>query len=346
VISDRVACGRCTIDLTLVGRIGGAQDSLNYSVSMASLARTASGHFLLGPRSPHANAAITEYDAAGKYLTAFARPGDGPGEARWPHFLLLSPQDSLYLFDGAKISVFAPNHQFVRTIPSLALSVVSAGTAVLLKDGRFVIATEVTGPSRTGLPLHLMSSDGTIAKSFGAEAPMIRPDDPRELWRVIATAGPAEVWAAHANRYEIERWDVAGILRQVLVRDTPMFPPSRVLTGMDPIPSIIVALRQDPEGYVWTLLGIPKSGRAASSSRATGRTGGPPPNALNEIFDTVIEVLDPRTGTLVASRRMPLMANGFWSGDLLTTIETNSDDVPVMSIWQVHLTRPAPYRKR
>jgi hypothetical protein len=72
--------------------------------------------------------------------------------------------------------------------------------------------------------------------------------------------------------------------------------------------------------------------------RSGVRIGG---EGLNPYVDTVIEVIDPATGRLVATRRLTnLHLRGFWSGDLLTSASIDKDDNPYLDIWQVQLKRP------
>jgi hypothetical protein len=140
-VPDRSSCVGCSIDLIRVARIGSPADSLYFDLDVSSLARDASGHFLVGPRARNANAAVTVFDSAGKYLSAFARPGQGPGEAQYLQ-LIIAARDSIYLFDRTRLLVFASDYRFVRQSPSVPLSI-SGGSAVVL----------ATSPGRMGIEL-------------------------------------------------------------------------------------------------------------------------------------------------------------------------------------------------
>ena len=338
VVGDRISCAQCAIELTRVARIGSPDDSIYFFIASTSIAQDSRGRLLLGPREPHQNATVTVYDTLGRYLGAFARPGQGPGEASLPRFFRLTDRDSLYLFDGAKVSVFSPAHRFVRFIDAPATDRRPSSVAIL-PGGDIVMSTMVSTSSSAGYPLHVVSRDGGILRSFGVDNPIVRPDREYDAWRSVAVAGDSLIWAARANRYLIELWDRSGTLRRSIVRDARWFPPWTTQNEVTPNP-MVTSIRQDTRGYLWSVVATPDEKWSAESARRMIDSLRGRPDAPNGFFDTVIEVIDPRTGTLVATRRLPFLASGFWSGDMLISASMGRNDTPYIDVWRVHLRRP------
>jgi hypothetical protein len=59
------------------------------------------------------------YSPEGEHLQTVGREGDGPGELRHPGIMYRLPGDSVLVVDFQRMSVFAPNGEFVRRSPRL-----------------------------------------------------------------------------------------------------------------------------------------------------------------------------------------------------------------------------------
>jgi hypothetical protein len=330
-VSDKPSCAACTIELTRVTRLGGPLDSLYFDLGAAVIARDRRGRIYIGPREPLGPAAVTVYDSAGRYITALARRGMGPGEIFSLRTFLLTPQDSLVLFDRTKMVVLSPSYELVREEPSTSPSI-GGRSLVRLSNGNIVIPASIASSDRAGYPLHLSSRNGILLNSFGAEVPLVRPDRPYEIYRTVGWAGGNMIWSAHDTRYQLELWDVAGSLRKTLVRETSWFQPWGTANEMFTHPRV-GAVRQDAEGLVWTIVKIPDT--TVPFNQIVGPAGS------NRLYDTLIEVIDPENGVLLASRRFAkLHLRGFWSGSLLSSVFVDADDTPYIDIWEVKLKRP------
>jgi hypothetical protein len=276
--------------------------------------------------------AVTVYDSNGKYVTALGRAGTGPGEIALLQTFLVTPQDSIILFDQTKMSVYSPSYQFVRDVPTVTPSIVGRPW-VLLQNGNVVFQSTFSTPDRVGYPLHVLSRNGNLLRSFGSEVPTARPDRPFELRRQIGWAGGNLVWSAHSSRYQLELWDIDGTLRKTLIREASWFQPWTSYDQAYSSPRVL-AVRQDSQGLLWTVLQIPDK-NANLSQLVAGLASN------NLLFHTLIEVIDPNSGTLIASRQFPnLYTSGFWSGSLLSSASVDAGDIPYVDIWQVTLRRP------
>jgi hypothetical protein len=107
------------------------------------------------------------------------------------------------------------------------------------------------------------------------------------------------------NRYQIELWDTAGTLHRVITRNVPWFPEWRGLPGFDPSrqkwPPLLQGVDQLPDGLVAVMLFVPDANWAPAPP---GR-GMMDQNEINRYFDTMIEIIDPRAGTVLAAQRFP-----------------------------------------
>ena len=75
--------------------------------------------------------------------------------------LRFGPGDTLHVLGDGKISLYAPNGDFVRT-SSGAFAATPQGMTVL-SDGSYVLLGTAGG---TGLPIHVIGADGAELRSF------------------------------------------------------------------------------------------------------------------------------------------------------------------------------------
>jgi hypothetical protein len=162
------------------------------------------------------------FDSRGQPLEVLGSRGGGPGEFRDISAIAIDTRDSIFVFDdgNARISVFAPDGRFTRSVP-LPMYVLEAR---LIGD-LFILNSHVRTPELVGLPLHTASTDGARLISFGAEPAAFRSDAPRLLDRWIAIADPGSAWVMHSQRYRLERWTTGGQLEVALEREAQWFRP-------------------------------------------------------------------------------------------------------------------------
>jgi hypothetical protein len=82
----------------------------------------------------------------------------------------------------------------------------------------FVMNSTIPTPDRAGLPLHLISPEGQVIRSFGSISGAYRSDIPLHDRRQLTPAGSRAVWSAWALQYVIERWSEGGSLERTLQR--------------------------------------------------------------------------------------------------------------------------------
>jgi len=326
-------CSNCTIELTRSFTIGGIDDSSQLAQPNGA-ALNSKGELLLSHIA--APNQVFVYDNAGRFLRAIGRAGNGPGEFRLVRSLRIGRGDTLYVFDNGvpRISVFDNTHTFVRAIPAL----LNSNDFIRLQSGEFVMNAIRRTPKEVGYPLHMVDSSG-ITRSFGTQKPEFRRDLASLLNRRLAVGSDGALWAAHETAYQIEMLDSSGRVTQRFVRDVDWFEPHasspRIEADKPPAPRIH-DFRVDENGFLWVLIRVadPKWKDALKpQGRLQGRTylGYTTPDAY---FDSIVEVIDPRTGKLVASGRSP-EAILFLLGHGAALSYRESDSVPYVDFWRV-----------
>jgi hypothetical protein len=311
------ACATCRIELTKVVTLGRPTDSLTPFGAHLSVVRNAKGEYIVGPSTSYS---LIVYDANGRQVRSVGRRGPGPGEFRTTLMNHIAGRgDTLFVFEWlpGRVSVFRPDLTFVgETRPELVMR-----KSVVRMGGGFLGSAALREPDRVGLPLHIVNDSGRIVRSFGSATRQARPDLPNTQLRVVARAGEQEqaVWAARLEKYELELWTAGGVHRQTIVRRAPWFPawdggPLRDVGKYPPHPSVR-GLAVDSIGRLWVSVQVPETRWAARTDSSRGVT---PLAEESRYVDTVLDLIDVRTGKLTASLRTgdalyPLTNNLFWS---------------------------------
>ncbi len=301
----------------------------------ATVALDSRGRFYVA--SARQDGRILVFDRSGRFLESIGRKGSRPGEFEGIVHLQVSRGDTLHVFEAGnqRHTVLSPSRRLVRTsrVPGRVYGALVEG------NGSVLVQSPVPTPARVGLPVHLIGKDGEILRSFAGGRGAYDRENPDHHFRPLARAGRDHLWLAHLNRYEVELWDVEGRLLRTLVRDAAWFRPwDRPAPGAPfaarPKPAI-VSIREDPQGRLWIVASVAdtnwKKGRV-------GHGGGRPVEEMTRRFDTVVEVIDPETGHLLASARDPGIPPTFITADLVFRPVESRDGGARIEVWQVRLT--------
>jgi hypothetical protein len=156
--------------------------------------------------------------------------------------------------------------------------------------------------------------------------------------------GGEHMWSVTVSRYEIERWNVMdGRLEQVLVRNADWFEPwAEEGTAVGPR---IMDVVEDRSGLIRLLIRVPTSleGRDGLNQNrrslrereqtAGGRSGGLGGSAA--AWNSVVEIVDPATATLVASQRLQQDFSAFDGPDHLVLRTENDRGVVALERWSL-----------
>lgn len=329
-------CPTCALLVTQGVRLGDVDGPGIIEHVETYAVRDSRGRFVLKANYP---TTLPVFSADGRYLYSVGRPGAGPGEFRGIGSVSVLPGDSLVVFDWgtARFSLFSPEHAYVTSGP---LPLTPELSSLALRSGDFVFNSTLASTQTNELPLHLVNRDGIRTRSFGAASAGARLDVPYAMSRAIAEARPGRLWSARRTEYRIDLINPAtGAVERTIRRDAPWFPPSTRLDPhghepSEPMP-FIFDVREDRSGRLWVLIAVAdKDWRSAVRAAAPGEQHA---TVIDEqrYRDTVIEVLDPGSGTLLASLRLPQHIKQFISDDLVGTVLEDADGVPRLQTWNL-----------
>ncbi len=273
------------------------------------------GRFLAATREP---GTFAIWNPDGSFLKVVGGPGQGPGEYEGQVAVWVDRWDSIHVRDGrSSWTVLGPDGEFGRRMTT---------GRMLFQPFTTVLPTGVAVVAFPRVPDHvfevLSSADGGVSAAFGVPLP-----SESRVRRVLAPASDTTFWAAPAHRYRLEEWTVTGRRLRVIERTVPWFPPRERDEMWDgrggPPPPVVAELFLDPEtGLLWTRVMVPDGDYEESQGAVGG--GLLTLGDLDELYDFVIEVLDPGTGRLLASRtsdRQAESVTGFLRPGLAYRIE-------------------------
>ncbi|CAN5855301.1 hypothetical protein BH23GEM9_BH23GEM9_18570 [soil metagenome] len=143
------------------------------------------------------------------------------------------------------------------------------------------------------------TTTASLPKDELADAPANSP--------IIPTMELTSFWAAHTTRYIVERWGLAGHKILELHRNVSWFQPHDGRDANTPAPRPrISALWEDRSGLLWILIVVADRHYQRNHAVLPTSSGGMTavsPAAQHTLHDTILEVVDPRTGVLLASHR-------------------------------------------
>lgn len=286
----------CAVQLREILRLGVPGDPGTIG-SRPEITRTAAGYYAVA--SVENRGQLLIFDSDGAFLEAFGGNGDGPGEYRVPGRMRLGSDGGLRILDlvNRRITHVSPDGGLlettdVRSLHGLDFVTLAAGERHAVSgfgriDDRLSATTEIVG------------SDGVRLASLGAV--------PVASWVVnyfrapVALDGQGRVWTTRAGEYAFEAWDPGRDVRPLvrLAGEPDWFDPGPPRPGAPvsaPAPSIVISLRFD-RGLLWAGTWV------ADEHREAGAATAPSPLELDGLLDTVLDVIDPVSGALIARAR-------------------------------------------
>lgn len=331
--SSQTACRRdCEITLTKVVTLSDSASPGVLPDYSFSLTRMADGGYATVSRMRDS---IVFFDQNGKIKSVLDKPG---GLSRMGN-LLHGPGQKLLVYDypTRNMATLSAGGTFERTIA------MPESPSYVLADGRYIVAQQIRTPDLVGHPIHLVGTDGTVLRSFGADTPQHREDLRLVTTRVVAPGRDGTVWAAAPGRYVLERWDPTSgkRLEQVKVQQSWFVESSQIADRRSKPQPIIQGLWEE-DGLVWTLI------READANWKPPATVAPtgverPSNRLENdaLFDWVFEAIDPASGAVLAHRRVPDVHWGRAPSPFIVSVGPQRDPkVPLQfGVWRLQLTR-------
>ncbi len=299
------------------------------------VARDAKGRFFVS--NDNAGDEVGVYGPEGEFLRTLGRSGQGPGEWSWVNHIVAS-RDEIHLFDSgnARGSVFDLELNLVRTAPLPG----DIKAVAVLADSSLVVNALFYTPELIGYPLHTVDLTGRVVASFGYTGEVFRRDQDRRARRKLSASGDHAVWAAHTYRYLIERWTVQGEKRLVLDRAVGWYPDGSGTISWnpenDPPPPSTAGLWEDGEGLLWVVVIVPDPDWRVGLRRAPGGSGYLP--ILNQYHDTMIEVISPSSGEVLAAARLDAAMRPIGGGRMIAYRE-DENGIPFLDVFIARLER-------
>lgn len=240
------------------------------------------------------------FTSEGEFVRELGRSGEGPGEFRSAAYATALPGDSLLVVDSRlrRVSVFAPDLEFVRTI---SLPIAGRSVGVLRWPDRVVVNGSSNTPEGAGWPLHLLDLTDSPARelaSFGDTDGELRPGGMADLLRTVFDVGREGIWTAHAASFQFARYSDEGEQLWALRRQPEWFSePSEANIGsptQPPPPFVQDAAVHDD--LLWVGLRVPHPDWQAAWQGTivppSGELTAPEAPDRTELYMTRIEVID------------------------------------------------------
>jgi hypothetical protein len=323
-------CTECGLSLVPLATLGATEGPAMLETVAMRIRRDSRGRFVL---SDDLTSTVKVFESDGTFVGSVGGWGEGPGEFLAISAVSVSPGDSLYVFDPAqgRMSVFAPDLSLARV---QAVPMPASYDAALVEAGWIVNANN-RAPNNVGYPLHIIRPDGTVS-SFGSRTGLYRPDVPYAMRRVVARAGPDEVWSGWLNQYAIERWDAEGVLKEVLTREADWFEPYwRVEINSDNPPATVLSAVVADDSLLWTMTKIADARWREAIEKNPADESFFVVTAPSRYVDTVVEVIDLDNRRVLWSHRFDEALAGFAEPGIVYGPTTHPDGSPLAAIWRI-----------
>ncbi len=293
-------------------------------------------HAVLLHDPPSGGVAI--YDSAGRFLKRVTRRGGGPGEVRNVLSAGFGPGDTLWVLDQPlRLHAYTPPPalEYVRTVQFERIT--------LGRISRFGVLVSGAMRNTAFTPPELIGWDGRLLARFGRAAEMNQADV--HMGAVFAIDS-TRIWSASSERYEVDEISAGGTLVRRIAPNVEWFRDVERSRQMPwearPSPQIN-AISVDDQGLLWVLVRrahrdwAPDPTLRPSTAGPIAIRGLPSLFQMQRLYETVLEVFDPESGTLIASRTFDGTVFGFGAPRMLAAVGETSEGHVSMHLLQVDL---------
>jgi hypothetical protein len=332
------ACSSCVIHVDTLLQIRDPDGRGGLSTP-SGIARTRDGNWLV--TSFENPGQISVFSPTGRALRTVGRSGEGPGEYRSATLVTVGPADSVWVFDSQlmRVSVLDASLNYSRSYRVVTRPVLDL---TVFPDSRLLVSAEYRTGERAGFPLHVVEPDGRVTISLGTETPAYRSEEDTYLnRRSFWPADRSAVWTADIVRYRLQQWSLEGRKLKEINRNVDWFRPHTTYPypsdiSSQPPPPGLVSVHQDSSGLLWTLIRVPDPRWRSAVGPRRNSAGRNSIGVLqrSRYWDTVVEAIDPLTGTLVASYRLDAVLNRFVANRMAFQYEEDEVGEPRIVIWR------------
>ena len=338
VVTDRVTCTSCRLVTRRQGAFGSSDDSASHSAGgLYQLRRSKAGESFLLVRGA-SNAAVLVYDSSGRLEGSIGRKGSGPGEVQRAWSIELVEPDTVVLFDSRlrRMTWFTRQGKYVRSSPIP----LDPHDGIRLRDGTLVLMAESRTVERAGLLLHHVAIDGRVIRSFHDYVMTGGGVQLRLPFSFAPIPGGGFVVFDHRN-VTFTFYDHQARLTKVLRREgawinqrvpTETRPGEGALQRSFSVPlapfPMFRSLHVDSSGLVWLIGAVERPG---------WRAGGKPfdlmaafsPARLQHFWMGIVDVIDPRNGSLLFHGHLPFVADQLRDGFLASPAEDDDGSLRI-----------------
>lgn len=335
------ACPRCSIEWRLRATVGILADTEFEGRGPLQVYSGSGQTLVFAPRS--GRPALALLDSTGRAIRSVGGVGDGPGEFRLPTVLARFRGDSIWVYDRGqrRVSVLSADYHFVRSF-SMPYSV---DGLVGRDDGTMFMNGIVPTREKAGLPIHAISPEGEILRSFGDQEPEFRARNPNFQRRLLVWAKGRLISLPALREYRIEEWSAEGTLLRVLLRKASWFEKYDSLTGLTPSeppkPNIAGAW-VDQVGLLWVFVRVPSTEwrEQVGEARIVERRRVHLVRNTELLEDTIVDVFDLTSAQLIASNRFPRRVSAVLTDGTVAVIRTLDSGNVTTELWNAALVRP------
>jgi hypothetical protein len=201
-----------------------------------------------------------------------------------------------------------------------------------------------SSPASAGWPLHEVSfggRDATLLKSLGPGNGELVPGEPE--FEVLAPARDGGFWTASQRVYEFRKWSRPGELQATFKRSPDWFAKrSRVDIGNPRTPPepLLTGIQEDSVGLVSLVVRVPSPTwqQGWRNLKPGQREIAPRFVELEDMFDAMIEVVDPGKGVVLARRRFDgMLYAGLGRDRRIAAYQVDEDGEPLIKVLSVRL---------
>ena len=321
LLKDEVVCRQCRIALRDVARL---YPTRGHRIQLGQLSLAVDGRGSLYATGMTKQGGILKFSPVGGRVQVLAPPAvlrEQREQRVVVRAVAVGTADTLYALDPEerRLLRFSPSGVYLDPIP---LGPLEAETVIARGDGTLILAGVSRTRSEMGYLLHAWRPGRSGPIPFGASEDVVRPDQSASQRRLIAAAAASEVVSARINQYELRILDSAGRTKRVLIRKPTWFapwtaqpplltaPPNPVVAGIlvDDLARIWVSVLVPSPSFQPTRQGAPTASPSlGDTSHGRVRTDERTFPYLRYLrsFETIVEVIDPRQGVIVARARLP-----------------------------------------
>jgi hypothetical protein len=331
-LSEPLTCGGCSLSIAPSTVIYDRTGDAGLAGHPHSIARASTGDIFLASSQFEP----MRFRATGEFIATVGRRGEGPGEYGAVRAVSIAG-DTLFTYDSRlnRRSMWTLDGRYISAD---AIPPVLFGNFVVLNDGSYVISAPLRRPESIGFPFHRFDSRGNWRESFGPEV-TVQDGDTRRLTRLLSPASNETFWASHRYEYTLEHFTAHGEAVATISRKPAWFPgPSDIRpVSLDapPLPNVR-SIRVDEQGLIWVLVTVADNNWR---ERLTESEAGDIFD-YDGVFDSIIEVFDPRGWRLMASERFDPYFMGFIDDRHVAAYREDAFGVPIIEIFAIVLSNP------